>query len=219
VTPADQTSLLALELRTERLELRLPRNHELPALARVAIAGIHPPDFMPFAVAWTDRAAEPTFVDEFIEYHLGHRATWSPEDWSLELGVWANGTLVGVQGMRATSFPRDRRVTTGSWLGAAHQGKGIGTEMRSAALALAFEGLDASTAISGALDGNTVSARVSEKLGYTVAGSQTVTPRGVPVTERCFELTRELWHEHARIDVSISGLEACRGLFGAGEGS
>jgi hypothetical protein len=44
--------LLELRVRTPRLELRLPREEELEDIAALAEAGIHPPDEMPFAVAW-----------------------------------------------------------------------------------------------------------------------------------------------------------------------
>ncbi len=46
--------LFALQVRTRRLELRLPVGDELVELAHVARAGIHPPETMPFRVAWTD---------------------------------------------------------------------------------------------------------------------------------------------------------------------
>jgi hypothetical protein len=46
--------LFGLRLRTPRLELRLPTDDELVELRELAHAGVHPPDEMPFAVAWTD---------------------------------------------------------------------------------------------------------------------------------------------------------------------
>jgi len=41
----------------------------------VALAGIHPPEFMPFAVAWTD---EPE-LRGFVDYHEQLRTSWSPD--------------------------------------------------------------------------------------------------------------------------------------------
>ena len=46
-----------------------------------------------------DRAGKPGFVDEFLAYHLGARNEWAPERWHLLLGVWAEGSLAGVQGI------------------------------------------------------------------------------------------------------------------------
>ena len=42
---------------------RLPTDDELEELYRVAERGIHPPDEMPFAVAWTDDLQHDPFVD------------------------------------------------------------------------------------------------------------------------------------------------------------
>lgn len=58
-----------LRVRTPRLELRLPTEDELHALAEVALAGIHPPERTPFYVPWTDRAHLPGFREEFVAHH------------------------------------------------------------------------------------------------------------------------------------------------------
>ena len=44
--------LYGLRLRTPRVELRLPTHDEMVELRDVAHAGIHPPDEMPFGLAW-----------------------------------------------------------------------------------------------------------------------------------------------------------------------
>ena len=59
-------------------------------------------------------------------------------------------------------------VTTGSWLGAAYQGNGLGTEMRAAVLTYAFDARGARVARSGAIQGNPQSLGVSRKLGYAL---------------------------------------------------
>ena len=71
--------LNGLRLRTERLALRLGDRAELEALARVARAGIHPPDEMPFAVPWTDASGDPSFVEDFVAFHEQTLATWAAE--------------------------------------------------------------------------------------------------------------------------------------------
>jgi RimJ/RimL family protein N-acetyltransferase len=52
------------------------------------------------------------------------------------------------------------------WIGLEYQGQGIGTEMRAAVLYLAFAGLGADYALSGAFTDNPASLAVSRKLGY-----------------------------------------------------
>jgi len=181
-------------------------------LARVAEQGVHPPEEMPFFVAWTDRIGEPDFVDGFVAYHRQQREEWRPERWHLLLGVWAGDEVMGTQGLDAEEFAVRRTAETGSWLGQRFQRQGYGTEMRAAMLALLFEGLGGEGATSGVLDGNPASARVSEKLGYVVAGESTAAPRGVPVRQRNFRLERARWRP--AFPVEIAGLEPCLPLFG-----
>jgi RimJ/RimL family protein N-acetyltransferase len=205
---ADLAPLFGLRLRTPRLELRLPTAEELEALRAVALDGVHPPDFMPFIVPWTD---DPELT-EFIDYHESRRREWSVERWHLELGVWLEGELAGVQVAETERFAQTRTVGTGSWLGLRFQGRGVGTEMRSAVLELAFRGLGAEVARSGAVEGNSASLRVSEKLGYRVVGRSRTLRRDVEVEHTHVELRREDWRPP--VAVEIHGLEPCLPLFG-----
>jgi RimJ/RimL family protein N-acetyltransferase len=206
--------LLALRLRTPRLELRLPLADELFQLAQLARAGIHPPDLMPFRVAWTDASEEPEFLDRFIAHHAEYRTSWQPRQWGLNLGVWAAGEPAGSQTIEAKDFAETRTVSTGSWLGQRFQGRGYGTEMRAAVLELAFAGLGAQRACSGFIEGNVASERVSQKLGYEPAGEGMQAPRGVPAREFELVLTRDRWTRHRTIPVIVDGLEPCLPLFG-----
>lgn len=205
----DISPLFELRLHTPRLELRLPTRPELEELREVARAGVHPPDEMPFAIAWTD---EPYSLEWVVSFHEEQRTAWRPDAWDLELGVWAEGELAGIQALYGKDFVSSRRVDSGSWLGGRFQRQGIGTEMRAAVLELAFRGLGAEVAGSGAVEGNPASLGVSEKLGYRVVGSGTVAPRGVDVEHTDVELRREDWRPP--IAVEIDGLEACLPLFG-----
>jgi RimJ/RimL family protein N-acetyltransferase len=211
----DVTPLYGLRLRTPRLELRLGTGEELVELGRLAERGVHPPEEMPFAIAWSDEIGKPGFLDEFIVWHEQHLTDWSPENWCLNLLVWEAGRLVGTQGMLAERFAEQPVVNTGSWLGAEHQRQGIGTEMRTAVVELAFRGLGAKRAESSWLDGNEASRRVSEKLGYVETGVRTQTPRGDPVADHVVAIEREVWT--CPVTVEIEGLEPCLPLFGVSE--
>jgi RimJ/RimL family protein N-acetyltransferase len=208
----DVAPLYGLRLRTPRLELRLGSREELLELGEVAQGGIHPPDEMPFSIAWTDRSSEPEFLDGFVAFHEAALAEWTPDDWTLNLLVWAEGDLAGSQTLGATRFAESRRVATGSWLGHRSQRRGLGTEMRAAVLELAFRGLGADVAESAWLEGNDASRRVSEKLGYREVGRSTQSPRGEPVVAHDVALERERWQ--CPVDVEIEGLEPCLPLFG-----
>jgi RimJ/RimL family protein N-acetyltransferase len=193
----DLTPLFGLRLRTPRLELRLPTRAELEELREIARAGIHRPDEMPFSVAWTD---EPYSEEWVVAFHEGQRAAWRADAWDLELGVWANGALTGVQAVYAKDFAVSRIVGTGSWLGQRFQRNGM------------FRGLGATVARSGAIEGNAASLRVSEKLGYLVTGRGTVAPRGKTVSHTDLELREGDWRPP--FPVEIEGLEPCLPLFG-----
>ena len=206
--------LYDLRLRTERLELRLPDEAEIAALCAVAAAGIHPPGEMPFGVPWSIKPS-PRFEREFSQWHWQQRASWTPEAWGLELGVFLDNRPIGVQSLLASQFSIFREVRTGSWLGQPHQGQGLGKEMRGAVLALAFRGLGAEVARTEAFLDNPASAGVSRALGYEPNGIGAIAPEGVARPSQRFRLTREGWLGMARPGVAIEGLEGCREMFGA----
>jgi RimJ/RimL family protein N-acetyltransferase len=205
--------LFDLRLRAGDLELRLPTEDDLVELIAVARAGIHPPDEMPFAVAWTDLPS-PQFERSAFQFHVAQRAEWRPERWSLPLGVWLDGRPVGIQDISATDFPTLKTVGTGSWLGAPFQGQGIGKLMRQAVLALAFDHLGAEVAESGALVGNARSGGVSLAIGYERNGISRIAPRGVALDHDRYRMTVEAWRARPRPEVIVEGLDACLELFG-----
>jgi RimJ/RimL family protein N-acetyltransferase len=209
----DHFPLFGLRLTTPRLELRLPSPEELADLADLAAAGIHEPDTTPFIVPWTD-APPPEVARSVLQHFWRQLGAWTPRDWSLHLTVFRDGVVVGQQGIHARDLAITREVSTGSWLGRRYQGQGIGTEMRAAVLHLAFAGLDAETAVSGALEYNQTSLSVSRKLGYEPDGIRRHVIRGRMVVEHRLRLTRAAWERHRTVPVSIQGLAPCLPLMG-----
>jgi RimJ/RimL family protein N-acetyltransferase len=204
--------LFDLRIRTPRLELRLPTDDDLLALAAVARAGVHDLPESPFLVPWDDLPS-PAFERQFLLHWWQVRGRWSPGDWTLGLAVLSEGRPIGIQDVMARDFAHRRSVLTGSWLGLEHHGRGYGTEMRAAVLWFAFEELGALVAESGYVDGNEASARVSDKLGYVANGERLVAPTGTPVTEHEVRITPATWHRDL-VPVVVEGMEPCRGLFG-----
>jgi len=86
--------------------------------------------------------------------------------------------------------------------------------MRAAVLQLAFGGLGAEVAVSGAIAGNPQSLGVSRKLGYEVVGSHMVSPRGEPLEHTDIELRRENFRPP--VPVELVALAPLLPLFGAG---
>jgi RimJ/RimL family protein N-acetyltransferase len=205
--------LFDLRIRSERLVLRLPTDGDLVALAAVAQAGVHPSDEMPFDVPWT-ALPSPAFEHGFIQYHWSRRASWTPDDWVLELMIELDGRPIGTQGMGAREFRVLRTVHTGSWLGQAYQGRGFGKEMRAAMVGFAFEGLGADVAETEAYVENERSIGVSRAVGYEPNGVGRSAHGDTARDKVRFRLTRAAWFAQARPPISIEGLDRCRELFG-----
>jgi RimJ/RimL family protein N-acetyltransferase len=124
------------------------------------------------------------------------------------------GRPIGAQSVEARAFPTHRTVDTGSWLGRAFQGRGLGKEMRSAVLAFAFDGLGARFAESAAFLDNAASNAVSRGLGYDENGRGSLAPEGIARETQKFRMSAELWRSRERPPVVIEGLDACREMFG-----
>ena len=211
----DWWPLAGLRLLTPSLELRLGTPSDLEALAGLAADGVHEPDVQPFVVPWTD-ASPAERARSALQYQWRQWGAWTPDKWSLDLVVLHEDTVVGTQVVNAKDFAVLREVSTGSWLGRAHQGKGIGTQMRAAVLQLAFEGLGALQATSGAFADNHASLGVSRKLGYADDGIERYVVRGNAVTSLRLRLDRETWQRTRWLPVTVHGLEPCLPMFGVG---
>jgi RimJ/RimL family protein N-acetyltransferase len=162
---ADVLPALGLRIIAGPLELRGIADEDLVTLGGLAVGGIHDPGQMPFYHPWTQ--VDPSELPlKFAQYHWHSRASWSREKWELNLGVWRDGVLLGVQGVSTEHFLVTRTGETGSWLGREHQGRGIGTAMRQVMCAFLFDHLDFEEITSGAFTDNPASLAVSRKVGY-----------------------------------------------------
>lgn len=206
--------LFDLVVRTPRLELRVVTDEMAPELARIAGMDMFAGDGSQFSLPWLD-APSPRRERSSLQFWWRHRAELTADSWDLDFAVLVGGRPVGSQAMHAVSFPQLRTVTTGSWLAAPHQGKGLGTEMRQAVLHLAFCGLGAVEAYSGAFETNLRSIAVSRRCGYVENGSALGLRAGQEAARHInFVLTAERYRETMRTDIVIEGLEACRDLLG-----
>jgi RimJ/RimL family protein N-acetyltransferase len=212
--PDAQWPLFDLRVRTPRLEIRLPTDEDLYRLNELVDLGIHEPSAMPFAVPWTD-TPPPRRHRESLKWWWSARANWRPENWTFTGAVFVDEAPVGVQDLMAKNFARLRTVETGSWLGRKHQGQGLGKEMRAAILHLAFEGLGAIEAMSGAFQDNVASLATSRSLGYAENGDRLMLRRDRADRMIDLKLDHATWASERRNDIEIEGLEACLEMFGA----
>ena len=213
----DVWPLQALQVTTPRLVLRMPALDELVALGVLAADGVHDPAVMPFGVPWTDQAPGEV-TRSVVQYHWRQLSAIAAQDWTLPFVVFHDGAVIGTQDIRGKDFPVTREVSTGSWLGQRHQGHGFGTEMRAAVLHLAFAGLGAQAAISGAFAHNQRSLGVSRRLGYRPDGTDRKAVRGELAIHQRLRLTREDWDTHRTVETGITGLPGCLRLLGVNGG-
>jgi RimJ/RimL family protein N-acetyltransferase len=210
-----------VRVRAGDLELRWIDDDLLVELAELAGRGIHDPDAMPFEHPWTRGSADEV-ARSVLAYQWEHRSRIAPSGFVLELAVIAGGTAVGIQGLTAADWPVLRRVQTGSWLGRSHQGRGLGTRMRMLALHLAFEGLGAREATSGAFADNAASNAVSRRVGYETDGAFTAAREGEAVLHNRYAMSRERWESvrrdhaaHLGVEIEMKGLDGLREQIGA----
>src|ERR1022692_2349282 len=124
------------------------------------------------------------------------RARVDREFWRLYFVVMLDDAPVGTVG-------------TFSWLQGSWRHRGIGKEMRSAILHLAFAGLGAKEARSEAFTDNGASNGVSRALGYEPNGTNWATRRGSAAPLSNWRLTRERWERNKRDDIELLGVAAC----------
>jgi RimJ/RimL family protein N-acetyltransferase len=204
----------ALRVTSGDLELRYLDDDLLMQAALLAADGVHAPDAMPFTFPWT-RGTPEEVATSVLRYHWAARGRLGRDSWAIELAVLHHGELVGLQAAQATDYPVTRQAETGSWLGARHQGQGIGTRMRWMVLHLLFEGLSAERATTAAFVDNPRSTGVTRKLGYRENGRDVLPREGKPVESIRYVLTRDAWAANpARPDVTLHGAELVRDYLG-----
>lgn len=172
-----------LTIRCGPVELRVLRDEDLPGVVDVIAAGVVDPQLpMPFLEAWHEVPYQPGNPNAFpatsLAWWWSQRAAFAPDKWNFALVVRRDGAIVGVQDMAADQFPLSRSISTGSWLGLDHQGKGTGTLMRQAIVGFAFDHLGALECHSGYIDGNAASAAVSRKTGHQPNGRRRIAQAG-----------------------------------------
>jgi len=85
--------------------------------------------------------------------------------------------------------------------------------MRQAILHLAFAGLGAEEALSGAFEDNAPSLGTSRAVGYLDNGEQRAARRDGIGRQVNLRLDRERWSTTRRDDIALSGLEDCLDMF------
>ena len=210
--------LFGLRVASGPLELRPVTDDDLPALADLALAGVHAPEASPFINTWTDAPAE-ELGRNMARYYWSKRAEMSPARWTVDFVVRHHGEVVGVQGITAENYRVTKTMETGSWVGLRHQGRGIGTLMRQSICQFAFDCLDAAELTSGAWTDNAASLAVSRKVGYTPNGQRREERRaGEVAIMQDLVLTPAALVRHG-LELAVEGLREVRAFLGLTEDS
>ena len=211
---ADLFPPLRLVVRAGALTLRPLADADLPEYAALIRRPIFEDEDSPHVFPWY-RAEPETRVRDALRFQWRLRSGIGPEEWTLPLGVWAEGRLIGCQDVTGRRFAERRTVSSGSWLTLDAHGNGYGTLMRQAMLVLAFDHLGALRAESSAVVGNDRSYAVSRACGYVENGTQISTLPGSHEKEQRFLATPETFRR-PDVPVEVEGLTpALREMLGA----
>ncbi|WAB84474.1 GNAT family N-acetyltransferase [Microcella daejeonensis] len=195
-----------LRVRAGDLELRWIDDELALDLAELAGAGIHDEGAMPFNHPWT-RGPARAVARSVLTFQWAARSQVGPDRLVLELGVLVDGRPVGVQSASGDHWSVLRELETGSWLGRAHQGQGIGTRMRALMLHLCFEGLGAESVVSGAFTDNDASTSVSRRTGFETDGVTRVVREGAAAMQTRYRMDRARWRQCRDADHAIIGAD------------
>lgn len=207
---------LNVQVTTPRLTLAGASDDLLARLVPLVRAGVADVEPWPFDDPSSFYADGPEREWRWLRAVWAGRGRLSPESWRLSFAVLVDGEPVGMQDLTGRDFARFGTVSSFSWLAPGRRRQGLGREMRTAILHLAFAGLGAREAGSDAFVDNEASNRVSRALGYTPNGTDWDTRRGEPAPIQRWRLTRDAWERTRRDDVTLTGVEECLPVLGLG---
>jgi RimJ/RimL family protein N-acetyltransferase len=207
--------LHGLRLHTADLDLRPVTEADLPELCEILPPDV---DLDPAATRYAaldDRANRRVVLAQAYWRHLG---LWSTHDWHLPFAVRHRGELIGTQTVEGPDWTSERTVDSSSWLVPAVRGSGLGKQMRSAVLQLAFGHLGARAAISSAVVTNAGSLGVSRSLGY-VDTHRSVLGHSLETLQH-LRLEAAAWSSSGLGSaVRVEGVSPALPFFGLGEGA
>ena len=202
--------LHGIRLRTADLDLTVMTEADLPTLCALLP---HDLQLNPHATTYAGLDVPTNRRAVLAQGYWRALGMWSPDDWALPFVVRLAGSVVGAQWLEGPDWRADRTVDSSSWLVAEARGRGLGTQMRAAVLALAFGPLQARAAISSAVADNASSLGVSRSLGYRDTHRSVLEHSGE--TLQHVRLERDTWEASGRsAHVVVEGVDPALPLFG-----
>jgi RimJ/RimL family protein N-acetyltransferase len=205
---------LNVQVHTPRLSLLGATDELLEHLVPVVRKGVVTAPPWPFDDPMSLYKESPDREWSWLRGVWAGRARVTDSLWRLYFVVVVDGEPVGMQDLTGKDFSAFGTVETFSWLSADVRGRGLGKEMRQAVLHLAFEGLGAQYADSGAFTDNHASNGVSQALGYQPNGVDWATRRGDATEIIRYRLARDAWSAGRRDDIELAGVAECLPVLG-----
>lgn len=183
--PADVWPPSGLTITTDRLTLAPPTAEVAADLVRRTrgTATVFEAPGVPWAFPWLKSPAR-----DSARHLLALAASLGTSDWALALAATVDGELAGCIDLRVVVRDDRRFLETGSYLLTGFHGRGLGTSMRRAAMALAFRHIGTGELRSVLHPGNAASRGVSRACGYVRVDD--VTGPGA-VRMECWRVTPE----------------------------
>lgn len=206
--------LLNAQVRTPRLTLAGASDELLERLIPAVRDGVVSPAEVPFDDPMSLYQDSPEREWQWLRAIWAGRARVDRHWWRFYFVVMLDDAPVGMQDLVGVDFATFGTVSTFSWLLPRYRHRGIGTEMRTAVLHLAFAGLGTREALSEAFGDNEASNRISRALGYEPNGTAWATRRGNPAPVSRWRLTRQRWERTRRDDIQLAGIDACLPVLG-----
>lgn len=147
----------------------------------------------------------------FLEWAWRLREAPSAARWRAPLAVLDGGRAIGLAVLAHELDDPAGTVRTSSWLARAEQGRGLGRRVRLMLLELAFGGIGATRAVTGAAEGNAASRAVTARLGYRETHRETGADGVVEVHAA---VTAAVWRRKRPGDVDVQGVDAFRAAIG-----
>lgn len=202
--------LHGIRLRTAGLDLTVMTEADLPTVWRLLPDDL---ELNPHATTYAGLDVPANRRAVVAQAYWRALGMWSPDDWALPFVVRSGVDVLGVQWLEGPDWRADRTVDSSSWLVAGARGRGLGTRMRAAVLALAFGPLEAEAAVSSAVLDNAASLGVSRALGYRETHRSVLEHSGE--TLQHVRLERDAWLASGRAaDVALDGVDPALPLFG-----
>lgn len=200
-----------LKVKTPLIQLRVGTPSELTQLGEVAEKFVVSPSQLGlksnFRSEWD--GLPPSKRNAFIvERQQMAWENFSLKKWNFPFIVFCEGEVIGEVFLRSQNFRENRIFSTVGWLGEPWRNKGLGLEVRSAAIHFGFGALSAERTLAHFFQESEQALNISKKLSYSLSGAVLCITQSRDIRRMLFyRLNRRLWEGRIkREDIEMEGM-------------